>query len=317
MNPSAMTMSTAIATSLPVVAIVGRPNVGKSALFNRLVGARIALVEDQPGTTRDRLYGLVSWRKPFRLIDTGGLEPPDAGGYPALIRLQIEVAIAEATAILFVVDARDGITAADEEVADLLRRTSKPVILVANKADNPRRAQEAAQFWELGYGEPVPVSAHHDSGIADLLDRLAPLLPDAERAPASTALSIAIVGRPNVGKSALLNAILGEERVIVSDVPGTTRDAVDTDFSFNGRQLPLIDTAGIRRRGSIEAGVERHSVARAQNAVERADVSLVVMDAREMLTAQDTHILDIAEQAGTAIVVVINKIDLLEQIGTW
>jgi len=317
MNPSVTTMSTAIATSLPVVAIVGRPNVGKSALFNRLVGARIALVEDQPGTTRDRLYGLVSWRKPFRLIDTGGLEPPDAGGYPALIRLQIEVAIAEATAILFVVDARDGITAADEEVADLLRRTSKPVILVANKADNPRRAQEAAQFWELGYGEPVPVSAHHDSGIADLLDRLAPLLPDAERAPASTALSIAIVGRPNVGKSALLNAILGEERVIVSDVPGTTRDAVDTSLSFSGRDLVLIDTAGIRRRGAIVPGVEQHSVLRARAAVERADVALLVMDAREMLTAQDLHIIEIIEQAGAGFVIVVNKIDLLERQGPW
>src|SRR5579875_383531 len=164
---------------LPVVAIVGRPNVGKSALFNRLVGGRVALVEDLPGTTRDRLYGTVGWRKPFRLIDTGGLEAPDVGGYPALIRLQIELAISEATAILFVVDTRDGITAADEEVADLLRRTSKPVILVANKADNAERVAEAAEFWALGYGEPVAVSAYHDSGIADLLDRLAPLLPEA------------------------------------------------------------------------------------------------------------------------------------------
>ena len=302
---------------LPVVAIVGRPNVGKSMLFNRLVGGRLALVEDLPGTTRDRLYGTVDWRKPFRLIDTGGLEAPDAGGYPALIRLQIEVAISEATAILFVVDTRDGVTAADEEVADLLRRTNKPVILVANKADNPSRVAETSEFWTLGYGEPVPVSAYHDSGIADLLDRLAPLLPETPAAEDDGSLGIAIIGRPNVGKSALLNAILGEERVIVSNVPGTTRDAIDTSFEFSGRALTLIDTAGIRRRGAIEAGVERHSVARAQDAVERADVSLVVMDAQELLTAQDMHIVEIAEQAGTALVVVINKVDLLEQIGTW
>jgi GTP-binding protein len=318
-----MNVSTATAASaetravLPVVAIVGRPNVGKSALFNRLVGGRVALVEDLPGTTRDRLYGTVNWRKPFRLIDTGGLEPPDAVGYPALIRLQIELAISEAVAILFVVDTNDGVTAADEEVATRLRLTSKPVILVANKADNPTRVAQTAEFWELGYGEPMAVSAYHDSGIADLLDRLAPLLPETPAELADNALGVAIIGRPNVGKSALLNAILGEDRVIVSDVPGTTRDAVDTEFSFGDRALTLIDTAGIRRRGSIEAGVERHSVARAQNAVERADVSLVVMDANEMLTAQDTHIIEIAEEAGTALVVVVNKVDLLEQIGTW
>jgi GTP-binding protein len=318
MNPSTVTQPQGGPHGLlPVVAIVGRPNVGKSMLFNRLVGGRLALVEDLPGTTRDRLYGTVDWRKPFRLIDTGGLEAPDAGGYPALIRLQIEVAISEATAILFVVDTRDGVTAADEEVADLLRRSSKPVVLVANKADNPSRVAEASEFWSLGYGEPVAVSAYHDSGIADLLDRLSLLLPDTPIAEEDGTLGVAIIGRPNVGKSALLNAILGEERVIVSNVPGTTRDAIDTPFSFDGRALTLIDTAGIRRRGAIEAGVERHSVARAQDAVTRADVSLVVMDAHELLTAQDMHIIEIAEQAGTALVVVINKVDLLEQIGTW
>lgn len=318
MNPSpGATQPADPSSTLPVVAIVGRPNVGKSALFNRLVGGRVALVEDLPGTTRDRLYGTVDWRTPFRVIDTGGLEDASAGGYPALIRLQIDIAIHEAVAILFVVDAKDGVTPADEEVADLLRRSSKPVILVANKADNPARVAETAEFWALGYGEPMAVSAYHDSGLADLYDRLEPLLPPADATQTDPALRIAIIGRPNVGKSALLNAILGEERVIVSDVPGTTRDAIDTVFEFRDRPLTLIDTAGIRRRGSIEAGVERHSVLHATSAVERADVSLVVMDARELLTAQDMHIMAIAEEALTSLVVVVNKIDLLDRVGPW
>jgi len=303
---------------LPVVAIVGRPNVGKSALFNRLVGGRIALVEDLPGTTRDRLYGEVDWpRRPFRLIDTGGLEDGSAGGYPALIRVQIERAIAEADAIAFVVDARDGITAADEEVADLLRRAGPPVVLAANKADNPRRREDLAQFYTLGLGDPIAVSAYHDIGIADLLDALEPHLPKVVAPEAEQAVKIAIVGRPNVGKSALLNAILGEERVIVSDVPGTTRDAIDTEFTFGDRHLTLIDTAGIRRRGHIDRGVEKHSVMRAQEAIERADVALAVMDAYELLTAQDSHIIGFTEESYKSLVIVINKIDLIDTALDW
>ncbi|HEY8838551.1 MAG TPA: ribosome biogenesis GTPase Der [Dehalococcoidia bacterium] len=303
---------------LPVVAIVGRPNVGKSALFNRLVGGRIALVEDLPGTTRDRIYGLVTWpKRPFRVVDTGGLEEGSSELYPALIRSQIEQALREADAVLFAVDARDGLTAADYEVADILRRSHKPVVLVANKADNLQRRQEIGQFYELGLGDPLPVSAYHDSGINDLFDALEPLLPEARLPEGTPALGISIVGRPNVGKSALLNAILGEQRVIVSDVPGTTRDAVDTTFSYAGRDLVLIDTAGIRRRGHIEPGVEKHSVMRARAAIERADVAFVVMDANELLTAQDTHIINFVEEAVKSMVIVVNKIDLLKLEGEW
>ncbi|MHB8574150.1 MAG: ribosome biogenesis GTPase Der [Dehalococcoidia bacterium] len=302
----------------PTVAIVGRPNVGKSALFNRLVGGRIALVEDLPGTTRDRIYGQVDWpRHPFRIIDTGGLEAGHEGSYPALIRAQIQLAIEEADAILFTVDSRDGLTAADHEVADLLRRVSVPVVLTANKADNLRRSADLAQFYELGFGDPLPVSAYHDRGIADLLDAIEPHLPVAGEGPPPDTLSVAIVGRPNVGKSALLNAILGEDRVIVSDVPGTTRDAVDTPFDFGERSLLLIDTAGIRRRGHVEVGVEKHSVMRAQDAIGRADVALCVMDVRELLTAQDTHIMGFAEQAFKSLVLVINKVDTIDRVGDW
>lgn len=303
---------------LPVVAIVGRPNVGKSALFNRLVGGRVALVEDLPGTTRDRIYGVVERaRRPFRLIDTGGLEEGGEGAYPPLIRAQIDLAMAEADAIVFAVDARDGATAADFEVAELLRGSRKPVVLVANKADNAQRREETVQFYELGLGEPIAVSAYHDSGIADLFDALAPYLPEVESPTAVAALGIAIVGRPNVGKSALLNALLGEERVIVSDVPGTTRDAIDTEFVYAGRRLTLIDTAGIRRRGHVEAGVEKHSVLRAREAIGRADIALLVMDATEMLTAQDAHIIALVEEALKSLVIVVNKVDLLERVGEW
>jgi len=304
--------------ALPAVAIVGRPNVGKSALFNRLVGGRVALVEDLPGTTRDRIYGVVDWpRRPFRLIDTGGLEDGAAGGYPALIRMQIQRAIDEADAILFAVDVRDGLTAADLEAAELLRRADRPVVLVANKADNPGRRADLAQFYSLGFGEPIPVSAYHDSGIADMLDALEPYLPAVAAPDETETLRIAIVGRPNVGKSALLNAILGEERVIVSSVPGTTRDAIDTAFTFEDRELVLVDTAGIRRRGHIDPGVEKHSVMRAQDAIERADVVLAVMDALEMLTAQDSHIIGFAEESFRSLVIVLNKIDLIERVGEW
>lgn len=296
----------------PTVAIVGRPNVGKSSLFNRVVGRRVALVEDLPGTTRDRLSAEIDWHgRPARITDTGGMETAPSGLYSRLIREQIETAIQEADAILFVVDGRDGLTAEDYGVADLLRRAPQPVLLVANKVDNERRELDAVQFYELGLGTPVPVSAYHGYGVSDLLDEALELcsVRHAVAEPRGTAL--AIVGRPNAGKSMLLNALLGEERVIVSDVPGTTRDAVDTFLEVDGRPLTLIDTAGIRRRGHIEPGVERHSVMRASDAISRADVALLVMDATDPATAQDTHIVQLVEESHRGLVLVLNKSDLL------
>ena len=302
------------ATRTPLVAIVGRPNVGKSALFNRIVGRRTALVEDLPGTTRDRLYGELEWSgRPLRVVDTGGLEAETEGPFSPLVRRQIEQAIEEAEAILFVVDTRDGITAADLEIAEMLRRVTKPLLLIANKADNEARIREVSQFYELGLGDPIPVSAYHGGGVADVMDTLLDLLPPVE-APgeAVESLRVAIVGRPNVGKSALMNAILGEERVIVSDIPGTTRDVIDTELEFAGKRLTLLDTAGIRRRGRIERGVERHSVQRAQAALERADIALAVTDATEPGAAQDMHIIGLAEEAHVGLIIVVNKADLLE-----
>lgn len=299
----------------PIVAIVGRPNVGKSSLFNRMVGTRRALVEDLPGTTRDRLYGAVHWRdREFTLVDTGGWEPQTREGYAELVRQQVEQALTEADVILLVVDVRDGVTAADLEIADLLRPSLRPILLLANKADNEARDDAAVQFYELGLGDPIPVSAYHGRGIAAVMDILLELLPTApvEEEGVAQALPIAIVGRPNVGKSSLLNAILGQERVIVSEVPGTTRDAVDTPFTYKGQPLLLIDTAGIRRRGRIGGGVERHSVMRAHGAIDRAEVALVVIDASEPLTAQDTHIIGYVLEAYKGLVIVVNKWDLVE-----
>jgi GTPase len=300
----------------PMIAIVGRPNVGKSSLFNRIVGRRIALVEDLPGTTRDRVVADADWHgQTLRLTDTGGLETESSELYPRLIRRQIEAAMAEADVILFVVDGRDGLTAEDYAVADLLRRAKQPVLLVANKVDNERRELDTVQFYELGLGDPIPVSAFHGHGVADMLDAA---LEQVSAGPVSASVeaeagpALAIVGRPNAGKSMLLNALLGQERVIVSEVPGTTRDAIDTVLEYEGKTLSLIDTAGIRRRGHIDPGVERHSVMRASDAVERADVALVVTDATDPLTAQDTHIIQIADEAYKGIVVVVSKVDLLE-----
>jgi GTP-binding protein len=303
---------------LPIVAIVGRPNVGKSALFNRIVGGRPALVEDLPGTTRDRIYGDANWRgRDFRIVDTGGLEPDVPGTYTPLIRSQVEQALTEAAIVLFVIDTITGITAADEEVADLLRRTNKPVLLLANKADNRERREAAVAFFELGLGEPIPISAHHGEGVADVLDIIVDTLPpDATEHAESDALRLAIVGRPNVGKSSLLNAILGEERVIVSDVPGTTRDAIDTPFAFEGHDLVLVDTAGLRRRGAIEPGVEKHSTLRARRALERAQVALCVFDMSEGFTAQDAHVVGFALDALRGVIVVANKWDLVRE-GEW
>lgn len=300
-------------TQTPLVAIVGRPNVGKSALFNRLVRRRTALVEDLPGTTRDRLYGEFEWRgRNLRVVDTGGLEAESEGPFSGLVRAQIELAVQEASLILLVVDARDGLTAADLEIADLLRRQSKPVLLLANKADNQARTEETPQFYELGLGAPIPLSAYHGTGVGDVLDAVVDLLPqESEPGEPAETLRVAIVGHPNVGKSALMNAILGEDRVIVSDIPGTTRDVIDTEFRYGEHHLTLLDTAGIRRAGKVERGVERHSVLRAKAALERADVALCVIDGTEAGTAQDTHIIGMAQEAHTGLIVVVNKDDLL------
>ncbi len=300
------------AERVPVVALVGRPNVGKSALFNRMLGGRKAIVEEAAGTTRDRLYGDVEWlRKRFRIVDTGGLLMDGSLPYSELVRAQVEAAAAEAELVLFVVDGKEGLTAADRDVADRLRLIEKPILLVANKTESEYRRESAVEFYELAFGEPMPVSALHGTGVGDLMDVIADMLPASRRVEAAGTLSIAIVGRPNVGKSMLTNAILGEERVIVSDMPGTTRDSIDTPFEYRGQRLTLIDTAGIRRRGRIEKGVEKHAVMRAQTAAQRADVALVLLDAAEGLTAQDAHIAGLIIDSHVGIVLVANKWDLV------
>jgi GTP-binding protein len=313
------------------VALVGRPNVGKSTLFNRLVGQRKAIVEDLAGTTRDRLYGDADWGgHDFIVVDTGGLElnpePPTLPGKDGFqagvssrlfleeIRAQAEIAMTEAEVIVFLVDADAGIASADEDIAELLRRTEKPVLLAVNKADNKKRREEAVDFYALGLGDPIPISAVHGTGTGDLLDAVVEALPTIdEEEEADDAINIAILGRPNVGKSSLLNRLLGEERVIVSEVPGTTRDAIDTRIEYEDLELVLIDTAGIRRRGKIKPGVEKHSFLRAIKAVNRADVCLLLVDAGEMVTAQDAHIASYIIQEARSAVVVVNKWDTIEK----
>jgi GTP-binding protein len=313
----------------PLVAIVGRPNVGKSTFFNRMIGERVAIVQDMPGTTRDRIYGDTDWNgREFTLIDTGGLElgtdipvgqvglDGQPGDIMKRVQAQAQLAIEEADVIVFMVDARTGITAADEEVADLLRRTNKPVILVANKADNAARRLDAVEFYTLGLGEPIAISSIQGTGTGDLLDIIVDELPPEEEEPEGEeeedVVRIAIVGRPNVGKSSLLNAILGFQRSIVSDVPGTTRDAIDTEMEFEGKKLILVDTAGIRRRGRVGPGVEKYSVLRASRAIERADVVLLLIDASEGLAAQDTHIAGEIQNKSKGVIVVVNKWDLAQ-----
>jgi GTP-binding protein len=300
-------------TRRPVVAIVGRPNVGKSTLFNRLVGDRQAIVEDIPGTTRDRLYGDARWKTTsYTVIDTGGLEPDASEGYSALIRDQVAVAMAEADVILFICDAMTGVTPVDTEIAELLRRTERPVLVLANKGDNEARQELAVEFYELGLGEPMAISAHHDIGVREVQDRLLDLLPESHLEAETQVLRMAVVGRPNVGKSALINAILGKERVIVSEMAGTTRDAVDTPFQYGERKMVLIDTAGLRRPGRIEKGIEKYSVMRAQKAVERSDVVVLVLDGTEKVAHQDQHIAGDVAKAYKGLVVAVNKWDLAE-----
>lgn len=305
----------------PIVAIVGRPNVGKSTLLNRVVGKPLAIIEDMPGTTRDRNLADVNWQGvEFTLIDTGGLEMEPDTTIAQGIRAQIETAISDADVIIDLVDVIDGLTRSDFEVADMLRRTNKPVLLVVNKADNDRLEMEALEFYELGLGEPMAISTHHGRGVAELLDRIVSLLPPPPPTESKTeATKVAIVGRPNVGKSMLLNALVGDKRAIVDDIPGTTRDAVDTLFDFNGQNVLLIDTAGVRRRGRVKAGVERYSVIRTLRAIDRADIALLILDATETVTAQDTHIAGYIQQATKGIVIIVNKWDLIENkdIAGW
>jgi GTP-binding protein len=310
---------------MPIVALVGRPNVGKSTLFNRLIGEHRAVVHEQPGTTRDRLYGTAEWRdREFTIIDTGGIGL-DTGEGDLLgdVRIQAEEAMREADVIVWVVDASSGLTAADQEVADELRPSRKPVILTANKADNQRRQQDAlAEFAPMGFGEPVLVSALHGEGTGDLLDAIVEWFPKPHALPlplgegggeGGPAVSIAIVGRPNVGKSSLVNKLVGGPRSIVRDEPGTTRDAVDSPIVRNGQTILLIDTAGIRRRGRIQPGVEKFSVLRAVRAIERADVAVLLIDATEGVLAQDAHVAGYVDEAARGLIVAVNKWDLVEK----
>ncbi|MBN1230272.1 MAG: ribosome biogenesis GTPase Der [Anaerolineales bacterium] len=325
----------------PVVALVGRPNVGKSTLFNRMAGKRLAVVDDTPGTTRDRLHTESEWiGVPFIIVDTGGIDPTKVKVAPGKeplsigskdfikeIRFQAEVAITDADAVLFLVDSEHGVTPADREVATILREKQKevngklfpPVLLVVNKCESQAARDAAYEFYELGMGEPFAISAMHGNGVGDVLDELIISLgltykdfQDDEEAE-DDSISIAIVGKPNAGKSSILNQLLGEERAIVSEIAGTTRDSVDSYLEFEGEHLTLIDTAGIRKRGKIEPGVEKYSVLRSMRAISRADVSLLVMDATTGITAQDTHIAGFILDEWKSAVVVVNKWDAVEK----
>jgi GTP-binding protein len=315
----------------PLVALVGRPNVGKSTLFNRLVGQRMAVTHEIPGTTRDRIQSESDWNGvEFHVIDTGGIEVYEPKGsrdtsplaegsadFVPQIRAQALLAVQDADVIIMLVDASHGITAADEEVAEILRRTQKPVLIAANKTDDLRRADEAVEFYSLGLGDVYPISAYHGLGVGDLLDGVVEALKEAPLAleddEEEDHLRIAIVGRPNVGKSSLLNHLLGEERAIVSPVAGTTRDAIDTQITWHGEPVTLIDTAGIRRRGRIEPGIEKYSVLRAMKAIERAHVALLVVDATDGITDQDTHIAGYIQDAYKSVVIIVNKWDAVEK----
>ncbi|MFZ5917073.1 MAG: ribosome biogenesis GTPase Der [Chloroflexota bacterium] len=318
--------------SKPLVALVGRPNTGKSTLFNRLVGEPQAIVSEVPGTTRDRLYGDCLWNGVwFNVVDTGGIEilterrrqagePEDfllsaSPHYLREIRAQAEMAIAEADVVVMVADVRDGITAADQAVADVLRASKKPVLIAANKADNVQMDDQAWDFYSLGLSEVLPISAINGKGVADLLDRVVEALPHRvmEEQPEDESVRMAILGRPNVGKSSLLNKLLRQERSIVSPVPGTTRDAIDTHLVWEGVPITLIDTAGIRRRGKVEPGLERYSVLRAMRAIGRCDVALLLIDATEGVTDQDAHIAGYILDEHKSVVVVVNKWDAIEK----
>ena len=294
---------------------MGRPNVGKSTLFNKIVGKRIAIVEDTPGVTRDRIYADAEWLNyKFTLIDTGGIEPESEDIIAKQMRRQAELAIETANVIIFIVDGRAGITAADEEVADMLRRCKKPIVLVVNKVDHPKFEESIYDFYSLGIGTPISISAEQGLGIGDMLDEVVAGFSTMDEDEEEHSIGIAVVGRPNVGKSSLVNALLGEERTIVSNVPGTTRDAIDSPFTYGGKEYTLIDTAGIRRKRAIEdETVERYSVIRSLAAIRRCDIALIVVDAERGLSEQDVRIAGYVHEEGKASVLVVNKWDAIEK----
>lgn len=301
--------------SKPIVAIVGRPNVGKSTLFNQIGKKRVSIVEDMPGVTRDRIYLDAEWlNHEFTMIDTGGIEIETDDRILTAIRHQAQLAIEEADVILFMVDGKTGLTSSDEEVGAILRNTRKPVVLAVNKVDSAKAMDEIYEFYNLGLGEPIPISASNALNLGDLLDKVVESLPKEHVAEGeSDQIRIAVIGRPNVGKSSLVNALVGQERVIVSDIPGTTRDAIDTYFTKEGTNFVLIDTAGMRRKAKIDLPVERYSVIRSLRSVDRSDVVLMVIDAVDGVTEQDKKIAGYAHEAGKGIVIVVNKWDLMEK----
>ena len=296
-----------------IVAIVGRANVGKSTIFNRIVGKRISIVEDTPGVTRDRIYGDASWlTREFRIIDTGGIELENAS-FTEQIKMQAEIAIEEADIILFVVNGREGITKEDTFVARLLQKSRKPVVLAVNKIDDQIYKDNIYDFYSLGIGDPIAVSGSHGIGIGDVLDEIIHRLPAVEETQEDDVIRFSIIGRPNVGKSSLTNAILGEERVIVSDIEGTTRDAVDTAFEKDGQKYCVVDTAGMRKKGKVYENIEKYSVLRALSAIEKSNVVLMVIDGHQGIVEQDKHVAGYAHEAGKAVILVVNKWDLIEK----
>lgn len=301
--------------SKPIVAVVGRPNVGKSTFFNSIVGQRISIVEDTPGVTRDRIYAETEWNGiHFGMIDTGGIEPASKDIILSQMREQAQIAMDMADVILFIVDGKEGMTAADEEVGAMLQRTGKKVILLVNKVDNPGKPPENIyDFYLLGLGEPIPISAANKLNFGDVLDEVCKSFPQGAAEDDSDKIHLAIIGKPNVGKSSLVNSLINEERVIVSDIAGTTRDSIDTPITWNGNEYVLIDTAGIRKRSKVDENIEKYSVIRAIAAIERADVCILMIDAQEGLTEQDKKICGLAHEAGKGILVVVNKWDLIEK----
>lgn len=299
--------------ALPTVAFIGRPNVGKSTIFNRIAGDRISIVEDTPGVTRDRIYSHGEWLSTkFAMIDTGGIQISDAP-FSTQIKNQAEIAIDEADVIVFIVSGKEGVTDDDEQVAKILYRSDKPVVLAVNKVDNPESREDIYDFYSLGFGDPMPISGVHGLGLGDLLDKVVKKFPKTDEKAPNDDIRFSIIGRPNVGKSSLVNAILGEDRVIVSDIAGTTRDAIDTRFESDGIKFTMVDTAGIRKRGKVYENTERYSVMRAMKAIDQSDVILFVMNAEEGIREQDKKVAGYAHEAGKAIITVVNKWDTLKK----